>query len=200
MAAGCGGDDGGGIATGAGPSTSSRNGTLVTGSSTSSTTAGVATTDSTSQGPDTRPDTPPEPTVATDAPTTTEPVGTIGEGTGLPPEPPPVGEVTVGGGGAATGLAADPRCDPGDLARSLVTLNWTPSGSGEQRVVVSTRQDGLDSGNAMASAPLDAGRSTYQIRDSQPGGVYYWRVLTRSGDGWAASDTAQFEGPTCALF
>jgi hypothetical protein len=86
------------------------------------------------------------------------------------------------------------------MARSLVTLNWTPTGSGEQRVVISTRQDGLDSGNAGASAALDAGRSTYQLLDSQPGGVYYWRVLTRSGDGWAASETAQFEGPTCALF
>ncbi|MCA1691867.1 MAG: hypothetical protein LC733_06595 [Actinobacteria bacterium] len=65
---------------------------------------------------------------------------------------------------------------------------------------MSTRQDGLDSGSAASSEPLPADRSTYQLSDSQPGGVYYWRVLTRSGSGWAASETAQFEGPTCAHY
>ncbi len=65
---------------------------------------------------------------------------------------------------------------------------------------MSARPDGLDSGNYTTSEELPADHSTYELRDSQPGGVYYWRVLTRRGDAWAASATAQFEGPTCVAF
>lgn len=158
---------------------------------------GSGTPETTSQPPDVSSATTAAPTTET---TTTVPPETTGDGTGLPPEPPPSGPVTVGGGGAAGGLVADPRCDPTDPARTLVTLTWSPSGSGEQRVVVSTRQDGLDSASASASGPLSADSSSYQLRDSQSGGVYYWRVLTRAGDGWSASDTVEFTGASCALF
>jgi hypothetical protein len=119
-------------------------------------------------------------------------------GPGLPTQPPPSEPVTTGGGGSsATGLNALPGCEG---ARALVKLAWTPAGTGDQRVAVSARPDGLDTGNYTASETLPPARATYELRDSQPGGVYYWRVLTRRGDAWVASATAQFEGPTCTTF
>jgi hypothetical protein len=105
--------------------------------------------------------------------------------------------VDPGGGAVATGLAADPGCE-GSLPR--VRLSWTPAGSGGQVVAVSARPGGLESGSYSASEELSPSASTYELRDSQPGGVYYWRVLTRSDGGWAASETGQYEGPTCVPF
>ncbi|MGH9136720.1 MAG: hypothetical protein ACRD0G_06690 [Acidimicrobiales bacterium] len=156
------------------------------------TTIESTTTPTTTTGPTTT--TPPDATTAT-----TEPGGGTVGAPGLPPQPPPSEPIRVGGG-VATGLAADPRCDPADPATALVTLSWQPAGSGEQLVAVSTRQDGFDTGTYASSETLAPDRSSYQLRDSQPGGLYYWRVLTRQGDGWAASDTATFEGPTCVSF
>lgn len=120
-------------------------------------------------------------------------------GPGLPPSTPPSQPVVTasGGGSVATGLSALPGCDAG---RALVRLSWRPSGANEQVVAVSARKDGLDTGNYTTSEVLAPDRSTYSLRDSQPGGIYYWRVLTRRDGGWAASATAQFEGPTCVPF
>ena len=133
-----------------------------------------------------------------------QPAGTGGPATkatpgepGLPPSPPPSEPVVSNGGPGATGLMADPGCDG---ARPRTLLSWQPSGANVQLVAVSARPDGLDSGNYTATEELPAGRSSYELRDSQPGGVYYGRVLTRQGSGWAASETAQFEGPTCVPF
>jgi len=190
MTAGCGDDDATGVAA-SGPTSSANPAALETGSSTS-VPGQEAAPESTVAPPGPQSDS----TATTSATVPEPPVGSPG----LPPEPPPAGPVTLGGGQAATGLVADPRCDPAALARPLVTFTWNPSGSGEQRLVVSTRQDGFESGIFTSSEPLEADRTSYQLSDSQSGGVYYWRVLTRAGDAWAASETAQFDGPTCAPF
>jgi hypothetical protein len=128
-------------------------------------------------------------------PSTTTSLG----GPGLPPSTPPSQPVvTAGGGGSvATGLSSLPGCEAG---RALVRLSWRPSGANEQVVAVSARKDGLDTGNYTTSEVLAPDRSSYSLRDSQPGGIYYWRVLTKRDGGWAASATAQFEGPTCVPF
>jgi len=101
---------------------------------------------------------------------------------------------------AVVGDVARDRVLGRDAARSLVKLFWDPAGSAEQAVAVSARPDGLDGGNYTTSETLPASQSTYELRESQPGGIYYWRVLTRGGDGWLASATATFEGPTCVTF
>ncbi len=150
----------------------------------------------------------------TTAPVTTSPVGTQASttrppastgssttlgGPGFPPSTPPSQPVVTGpsAGAVATGLTALPGCENG---RALVKLSWQPAGTNEQTVAVSARRDGLDTGNYTTSEILAANQSTYALRDSQPGGIYYWRVLTRRSGEWAASATAQFEGPTCVAF
>ncbi|MEA2703803.1 MAG: hypothetical protein QOD63_1748 [Actinomycetota bacterium] len=136
--------------------------------------------------------------------TTTEPVQpattaaqTPPTGPGLPPSPPPSQPVVTGGGSVATGLSALPGCEG---TKPLTRLSWQPAGANVQVVAVSARPDGLESGNYTTSEELPGDHAAYELRDSQPGGVYYWRVLTRDGDVWAASATAQFEGPTCVAF
>lgn len=127
--------------------------------------------------------------------TDAQPEPTIGPG--LPPSTPPSQPVVTGGGSVATGLAADPACEG---PRARVRLSWQPAATTEQMVAVSARPDGLETGNYTTSGVLGATASTYELQESQPGGIYYWRVLNRRDDGWAASETAQFEGPTCVSF
>lgn len=138
------------------------------------------------------------PPTATTRPAANDATTTSLGGPGLPPSTPPSQPVVTGGGGSvATGLTAAPGCE---AARGVVKLSWQPGGASEQVVAVSTRKDGLDTGNYTTSEVLAPDRATYSLSDSQPGGIYYWRVLTRRDGGWAASATAQFEGPTCVPF
>jgi hypothetical protein len=99
--------------------------------------------------------------------------------------------------------ARDPRdsagCDPEQPAVSMVTLSWKPSGEAEQLVAIATRADGFDGGRYTVSGPLPPGTTAYRVRALEPGGVYYWRVLTRRGDVWAASPVRTFVGPTCVM-
>ena len=132
-------------------------------------------------------------------PTTTARTQTTVGGPGLPPLPPPTQPVITGArtDETATNLRSEPGCEGG---RAVVRLFWRPVGAAEQQVAVSARPDGLDGGNYTTSETLPAARGDYVLRESQPGGIYYWRVLTRRGSGWAASETAQFEGPVCTSF
>lgn len=116
--------------------------------------------------------------------------------TGQPASTPPSAPVVTGArtDATASNLAAAPGCEGG---RPLVRLSWEPVGNAEQVVAVSSRPDGLDSGNFTSSETLAASRGAYELRESQSGGIYYWRVLTRRGSGFAASETSQFLGPSC---
>jgi hypothetical protein len=116
--------------------------------------------------------------------------------TGQPASTPPSQPVVTGArtDATASNLSANPGCEAG---RPLVRLTWEPVGNAEQVVAVSSRPDGLDSGNYTSSEVLPASRAVYELRESQPGGIYYWRVLTRRGSGFAASETSQFQGPVC---
>lgn len=182
----------GGNSTSPGPSRST---------STTAATASAPTTVADDGPPTTATTAAPVTSPATGAPgTTVAGGGTVGE-PGLPPNPPPTAPVTtIGTDRVASGLAADPGCDRADPARALVKLSWTPAGTGEQLVAVSTRPDGFQTGVQSTTEALAADRSSYELAGAQPGGVYYWRVLTRTTAGWAASPTAQFEGPTCVRF
>jgi hypothetical protein len=118
-------------------------------------------------------------------------------GSDLPDRPPPPEPVTTRGS-VATGLKAVVGCDPAAPTRGIVKLSWTaaPSG-GEQLVGFTTRKHGFETGPYAVSAALPAGRASYQLGGTQAGGAYYWRVLTRFGQGWAASAAQSFSGPTC---
>lgn len=128
--------------------------------------------------------------------TTTRPTGS---GEPFPSDPPPSGVTAAPSRSAgATGLRSEPRCDPDAPSVGLADLFWSPAAEpGDQRVAVTTRSNGFDTGNYAVTRPLRPDTATHTLREVQAGGVYYWRVLTQHGDQWHASDTATFTGPTC---
>jgi hypothetical protein len=79
-----------------------------------------------------------------------------------------------------------------------VTLTWRPA-AGEQLVAIAVLPDGFETGRYTVTNSLPAEQATYGLSPIEPGGVYRWRVLTKSGDRWVASDIAEFTGPTCVL-
>lgn len=127
--------------------------------------------------------------------TTTRPTG---RGAPLPSDPPPSGVSQGSGRRQAIDLRAEPRCDPQARSVGLADLFWSPvSGGAEQRVAVTTRKTGFDTGSYAVTDSLAPGTVTYTFRELQPGAEYYWRILTRDGDEWIASLTAGFTGPMC---
>jgi hypothetical protein len=121
---------------------------------------------------------------------------------GLPPAPrlPRGVAVTAAGGpGAATKLDSSIACSSTEKGLAVATLRWQAAvkrGS-SQRVVVSIYFRGLEQGRLEASAPLSPKRHAFVWYRVHGRAVHYWRVLTRHSDGWHASRTVTFTGPTC---
>jgi hypothetical protein len=121
---------------------------------------------------------------------------------GLPPAPrlPRGVAVTAAGGpGAATELDSSITCSSTEKGLAVATLRWQAAvkrGS-SQRVVVSIYFRGLEQGRLEASAPLSPKRHAFAWYRVHGRAVHYWRVLTRHSDGWHASKTVTFTGPTC---
>ena len=115
------------------------------------------------------------------------------------PGAPPPDEPVLDGEAGATDLAVVQTCDPASPASPAVVLTWRPAAVGEQLVAVATLPDGFETGRYTVTDQLAATEASYGISPVQPGGVYRWRVLTTTGDGWNASDIAEFTGPTCIL-
>lgn len=67
----------------------------------------------------------------------------------------------------------------------------------EQRVQVTRFADGFESGNYELGPVLGPDVSSFRYEDPQGTAKHMWRVLTRRGDTWAASDSAEFFGPGC---
>lgn len=104
-----------------------------------------------------------------------------------------------GGAGAASDLEAKLGCNPADPGKGVATLNWSvaQSAGGEQRVVLTVYRDGFSRGAFQASGPLSPGQASLAWEGLEPGVIHFWRVLTLQSGGWAPSEIASFEGPTC---
>jgi hypothetical protein len=121
---------------------------------------------------------------------------------GLPPAPrlPRGVPVTaVGGPGAATKLESSIACSSTEKGLAVATLHWRAAHKRgfAQRVVVSIYFHGLERGRPEASAPLSRKRHAFRWYRVHGRAVHYWRILTRHSDGWHASQTLTFTGPTC---
>ena len=136
---------------------------------------------------------------ATLTPPTAATSTTIGSGFAPVPEAPPPAEPVHDGGPGATALAVTQTCNPASPASPAVVLTWQPATTGEQLVAVAVLPDGFETDRYTVTDELPAELASYSISPVQPGGVYRWRVLTRTGGGWKASDIAEFTGPTCIL-
>lgn len=147
------------------------------------------------------------------SPTTATPVPTVRDAPPTTPVPPrqstvPQAPVTtapqrtttpVSAASAATGLGALPRCGPTGTRTALADLSWSPartSGS-EQKVQLTTVQNGFENGAFESSPSLSATASAYTWPKVNPSGIHTWRVVTLQGSEWVPSETSQFTGPVC---
>ena len=116
----------------------------------------------------------------------------------VPDRVPPPEPISSNGNGAAD-LSAIQGCDPDSPASPAVVLSWTPASDEPQLVAVATLADGFDTNRYTVTDELASDTSTFRISPVEPGGIYYWRVLTWNDGEWSASDTSTFTGPTCIL-
>jgi len=104
--------------------------------------------------------------------------------------------IVNGGPSAATSLNAASSCE-GTPPAPVVRFRWQPSGAGEQRLDVTVLADGFETGDYETVARLAAGADGFDWGGAAGEAEHRWRVLTRSGDVWVASDTAVVAGPGC---
>jgi hypothetical protein len=142
---------------------------------------------------------PPTERGSTLAPPTAGASTTLGSNFAPVPEAPPPDEPVHDGGLSATELAVVQTCDPASPASPAVVLTWRPAAAGTQLVAIAVLPDGFETGRYTVTNELPAEQASYSISPVQPGGVYRWRVLTRTAEDWTASEIAEFTGPTCIL-
>lgn len=105
----------------------------------------------------------------------------------------------AGEAGIATDLRAETRCSTDVLRHGEVVLHWspaTPRGSA-QRIEITAFRDGFETGRLMVARDVDADAQSTSVGGLEPGLAYRWRVLSRQGEEWLASEVASFVGPTC---
>lgn len=85
----------------------------------------------------------------------------------------------------------------GTPPQALVTLRWSPSGAGAQRIDVATTGEGLATGTYLSSEELSSDATTFRWEWAQGEAEHHWRVLTRTAGGWMSSVEAVFAGPGC---
>jgi hypothetical protein len=119
---------------------------------------------------------------------------------GPPPTAPPVGAPPIGELTPVTALAAQTECSRTEPGKATAQLSWNcgPSCAEEHRVVVTIYPDGFDTGRFETSETMAPGQSSLVWKELHGQAFHFWRVLTRRGNTWVPSETARFEGPTCA--
>lgn len=100
----------------------------------------------------------------------------------------------------ASALAPAAKCHPTRYRASIVALEWQVAageGTSAQRVDISKFREGFTSGRYDTTVHLSAATSGVSVEAPEPGINYYWRVLTKSPNGWVSSPVSRFEVPVC---
>jgi hypothetical protein len=103
------------------------------------------------------------------------------------------------GGDGSFELVVSAACSPRRPAYSDVTLGWKDRGAaaGVVRVDVTGFSDGFATGRYVTSGARPAARRSLTFADGEAGVYYYWRLLTRTSEGWRVRANGRFEAPTC---
>jgi hypothetical protein len=102
---------------------------------------------------------------------------------------------------SATNLTVRADCDRLNLGLPLAVFSWASAADrrGEQKVEITPFRNGFSLRKAEVIGEVPPDQATLQWRGGEAGINYYWRVLTRTSDGWVASRTARYEVPTCPV-
>ncbi|MEM8649907.1 MAG: hypothetical protein AAGF54_05195, partial [Pseudomonadota bacterium] len=69
----------------------------------------------------------------------------------------------------------------------------------QQRIDITPFRNGFESNSFDTIGELESTRSEMVWDGGEPGINYYWRVLTRTPEGWVSSDISRYEAPTCPV-
>jgi hypothetical protein len=97
---------------------------------------------------------------------------------------------------AAAAILRFPESDcpgfPGFIWTSNVTFNWAATGEGLQWLDISIFDNGFAPGTFVSLGPLGPDVSSVNWNDMVPNVAHFWRVNTRTADGWSPSAIIPF--------
>lgn len=100
---------------------------------------------------------------------------------------------------AFTELEAVGQCSRTKPRGIEVTLGWevTRSPIEAHRIDITMFRDGFAKGRYVTSGERPAAERQLIFDAAGAGGYYYWRLLTKTPQGWVVSGTGRFEAPIC---
>lgn len=101
---------------------------------------------------------------------------------------------------AARELSVRADCDRVNAGLPLAVFSWASPEEydGRQRIQITPYRNGFAT-DLFEAIALEAKQTTVEWSGGEAGINYYWRVLTRTPDGWVASTIARYEVPTCPV-
>lgn len=98
-----------------------------------------------------------------------------------------------------TQLTAAGECSTTRIRGIDIALSWQVKRSEVQayRVDVSKVRGGFASGQFLTSGERPAAERGLIFETPEPGIYYYWRLLTRTGEGWIVSGNGRVQTPVC---
>jgi hypothetical protein len=98
-----------------------------------------------------------------------------------------------------TRLTVNARCSEERRRASDVTLGWSTTRAGIRalRVDISKFRDGFATGKLVSSVELAPGERTFEFLGGKAGTYYYWRLLTKTEEGWVYAANGRFDAPIC---
>ncbi len=103
---------------------------------------------------------------------------------------------------AARDLRVSSECDRDRQRAAQVNLAWAANRAAAldaQRIDITKFREGFTSGSFETTGAMDAAAQEVMVQSPEPGINYYWRVLSRTEDGWVSSPVGRFEVPICPL-
>ena len=98
-------------------------------------------------------------------------------------------------------VAAEATCSTTKLRGIDVTIHWnvTRENLEAYRIDISELRDGFATGRYLTSGPLALAERTIAFEKARSGVYYYWRLLSKTPEGWIVRGNGRFEAPICPV-
>jgi hypothetical protein len=102
---------------------------------------------------------------------------------------------------ASTEMKAHASCSAVEPGVIEVSLSWSTKRLGAEayRIDITDLGDGFATGRYLTSGERETSVKELPFESARAGVYYYWRLLTKTTDGWVVSGTGRFDAPTCPV-